>query len=376
MLERLKHMLIKELLQALRNPMTKGILFVMPMVQLVVFGYAASTDVRDIPTAVCDLDNSPTSRDLVYRFERSGYFRIVERVAGERRVGELLDRGEARAVLRLDAGFGADVLAGRGAQLQMLIDGTDSMTAAVVMAYGQGLLGQFAEERAGLWAARHAGAARAPGGVELVSRAWFNENLESRPFYVPGVFALLIGLMTLLLTSMAVVREKELGTIEQIMVSPIRPVEFILGKTLPFALISFADVLLVLAVGVLWFEIPVRGSVALLFLCMALYVMAMLGVGLLISTVSRTQQQAMVTGFFFFMPAMLLSGFVFPIANMPEIIQVLTYVDPMRYLITIVRGIFLKGVGAGILWPQMLALAVLGVGTLWLGAARFRKTLA
>jgi ABC-2 type transport system permease protein len=220
------------------------------------------------------------------------------------------------------------------------------------------------------------GSTRQPGQVTLQTRAWFNENLESRNFYVPGVVAMIVTLVTLLLTSMAVVREKEIGTMEQIMVTPITPVEFILGKTLPFALFSFVDVIIITLVGVLWFRVPIRGSLLVLFLATALYLMTTLGVGLVVSTVSQTQQQAMMTTFFFFMPAILLSGFMFPIANIPVVVQWLTYLNPFRYFLVIIRGIFLKGVGPSVLWPQMVALAVMGPITLWLASRRFRKTLA
>jgi ABC-2 type transport system permease protein len=212
--------------------------------------------------------------------------------------------------------------------------------------------------------------------VKLETRAWFNENLESRNFYVPGVIAIIVMLITLMLTSMAVVREKEIGTMEQIMVTPITSVEFILGKTVPFALIGFADVVLITVLGVFWFDVPIRGSLLLLFVATALYLLTTLAIGLFISTVSQTQQQAMMSTFFFYFPAVLLSGFMFPIANMPVVVQWLTYLNPLRYFLVIVRGVFLKGVGPDVLWPQMIALAVMGRVALWLAAKRFRKTLA
>ena len=214
-----------------------------------------------------------------------------------------------------------------------------------------------------------------PGRPGLRSRTWFNENLESRNYFVPGVIAIVVTLVTLLLTSMAVVREKEIGTIEQIMVTPITPTEFILGKTVPFALIGLADVLLVTAVGVFWFDVPIRGNLLLLMGCAGIYLVTTLGIGLLISTVSQTQQQAMMGTFFFFFPAMMLSGFVFPIPNMPEVVQWITYLNPLRYLLIILRGIFLKGVGASVLWPEILALAVMGALMLWFVPTRFHKTL-
>jgi ABC-2 type transport system permease protein len=374
--ERIKHMLIKEFTEVLRDPRMKGVVFVMPLVQLLIFGYAATTDVRQVSTAVYDLDNSVASRELVSRFVKSGYFDVAEYITSDDRARELLDRGKVRVVLHVDKGFEDGLRAGRTAPLQVIVDGTDSNTAGIVLGYSSKITGQFTQEVLNARLRRLSGNTRQPGRVELETRAWFNENLESRNFYVPGVIALIVTILTLLLTSMAVVREKEIGTMEQIMVTPITPLEFILGKTIPFALISFVVVLVITVAGVLWFEIPVRGPLVLLFIATAVYLMTTLGVGLLISTVSQTQQQAMMATFFFYMPAMLLSGFMFPIANMPIVVQWVTYLNPMRYFLVIIRGIFLKGVGVSILWPQMAALAVMGVLTLWLASRRFRKTLA
>jgi ABC-2 type transport system permease protein len=374
--ERVKHMLIKEFIQVFRDPRMRAVIFVVPVLQLLVFGYAVSTDVKHVATAVYDLDHSVSSRELVSSFVKSGYFDVVEHVTSETHARALLDRGEVRVVLHVDRGFEEDLRAGRTAQVQMLVDGTDSNTAGIVLGYSAKITGQFSQEVLNAQLRRLLGSARQPGQVELQTRAWFNENLESRNFYVPGVVAMIVTLVTLLLTSMAVVREKEIGTMEQIMVTPITPAEFVLGKTLPFALFSFVDVVVVTLVGVLWFEVPIRGSVGLLLLATALYLLTTLGIGLLISTVSQTQQQAMMTTFFFFMPAVLLSGFMFPIANMPRVVQWLTYLNPFRYFLVIIRGIFLKGVGPSILWPQMVALVTMGVITLWLSSRRFRKTLA
>lgn len=376
MRERIIQMLRKEFIQIFRDPKMKGIIFLMPIIQLMVFGYAVTTDVKNVATAVYDLDNSVASRELISRFVQSGYFEVVEYVDSDRRVEELMDRGQAQVVIRTNRGFHDDLRAGRVAQLQMIVDGTDSTTAGIVLDYGAKIAGRFSEKVLLTRFQRIKGAAQLPGRVRLQTRAWFNDNLESRNFYVPGVIAIIVMLITLMLTSMAVVREKEIGTMEQIMVTPITPTEFILGKTVPFALIGFADVILVTVVGVFWFEVPIRGSLLLLFTSTALYLMTTLGVGLLISTVSHTQQQAMMSTFFFYFPAVLLSGFMFPIANMPKIIQWLTYLNPLRYFLVIIRGIFLKGVGPNILWPQMVALAIMGVATLWLASRRFRKTLA
>lgn len=376
MFERIKQMLVKEFIQVFRDPKMKGVIFLMPIIQVLVFGYAVTTDVKHVATAVYDLDNSVASRELIARFEKSGYFDIAEHVYDEGQARDLVDRGTVRAVLRINRGFGDELRAGRTAVLQVIVDGTDSNTAGIVLDYSAKIVGRFSEKVLITRFTRLKGFPQRPAQVTLATRAWFNENLESRNFYVPGVIAIIVLLVTLMLTSMAIVREKEIGTMEQIMVSPIAPSEFILGKTVPFALIGFADVIGITLVGVFWFEVPIRGNLLLLFFATALYLMTTLGVGLLISTVSQTQQQAMMSTFFFYFPAVLLSGFMFPIANMPTVVQWLTYLNPLRYFLVIVRGIFLKGIGPSILWPQMVALAVMGVLTLWLASRRFRKTLA
>jgi ABC-2 type transport system permease protein len=375
MFERLKAMLIKEFIQVFRDPKMRIIIFVIPIFQTIVFGYAVNTDVKDIKTAVYDLDNSPESRDLAARFAGSGYFQIVEHVYGDKRVEQLIDTGAVKAVLRMNRGFGAELGAGRIAPLQILLDGTDSNTAGIVLTYA-GMIAAGYNDRIRLeQAARAFGPAFRVGGVEMESRAWFNENLESRNFYVPAVIANIVFIITMLLSSMAVVREKEIGTMEQVIVTPIRRSEFILGKTVPFILIGFIDVALITLVAAFWFGVPIRGSIPLLFGATALFLMSSLGFGLLISTVSRTQQQAMMSAFFFIFPAMLLSGFAFPIENMPETVQWLTFLNPLRYYLVIIRGIFLKGVGFGILWQQFLALFLLGTVILGFAVSRFRKTL-
>lgn len=376
MWERLRSMLIKEFYQVLRDRKMRGIIFVMPLVQVMVFGYAVTTDVRDVPTAVEDFDRSVASRELLSRFSASGYFHFVAHTRDVSMANHLLDKGSVGAILRIDQGFGEDLRAGRTAKLQVIADGTDSNTAGIVLDYTGRIAGKFSEKVLLTRFSRLRGEGLLPGRVELATRAWFNENLESRNFYVPGVIAIIVMLITLMLTSMAIVREKEIGTIEQLLVSPITPTEFILGKTLPFALIGYADVLLVAALGVFWFEVPIRGSLLMLLVGTTFYLMTTLGIGLFISTVSRTQQQAMMSVFFFYFPAVLLSGFMFPIANMPPLVQYLTYANPLRYFLVILRGIFLKGAGPATLWPQMAALLVMGLVTLFFTTRRFRKTMA
>jgi ABC-2 type transport system permease protein len=376
MLEHLKHMLIKEFLQVLRDPRMRAVIIAIPIAQVLIFGYAVSTDVRDIRTAVYDQDNTPRSRDLVDRFSGSGYFRVVRRLGREEDVGNVLDRGEAKAVLRIDRGFGDAVGAGRTGRVQLLLDGTDSNTASLVLKYAARITADENERMLARTVRRATGHGPPPPPVVLAERAWFNPNLDSREYFLPGVIALLVMVVSLLLSSMAIVREKEVGTIEQIMVTPIGRLEFILGKTIPFALIGFLDVGLIAAVAVFWFGVPIRGNPLVLLASTGLYLMSTLGVGLLISTISRTQQQAMMTAFFFMQPALLLSGFLYPIANMPAVVRWLTYLNPLRYFLVIIRGVFLKGVGVEILWPQMAALAVLGTLLLVLAAGRFKKTLA
>ena len=375
MLERLYRMLVKEFIQVLRNPRMRAVLFVMPVVQVLVIGYAVSTDVRHVAMAVYDLDRTPATRDLLSRFEGSGCFDIVRRITSEPEVQEVLDSGEAKAVLRLDRGFAEDLAGSRTAQAQLILDGSDSNTASVVLTYASRISADFNRAVMAQRFSRSAGLRLEADPVTLVSRAWFNANLDSRNFFVPGVLAMLVAVLTIILSSMSIVREREIGTMEQIMVTPIGRLEFILGKTIPFAAIGFIDVALITLIAVFWFNVPLLGNPLILFLGTGLYLLSTLGVGLFISTVSSTQQQAMMTAFFFMLPAFMLSGFVYPIANMPRVVQLLTYLNPLRYYLVIIRGVYLKGLDLQVLWPQMLALAVLGSTMLILAAGRFRKTM-
>ena len=375
MWQRIRQMLIKEFIQVLRDPRIRTLTLVTPCVQVLLIGYAVTTDVKHVPTAVCDLDNTLESRELTARFVGSGYFDVLERTD---RAGACSPWSIAATWASCSASTTASAKTSWPAaprSVQMILDGTDSNTAAIVTGYANSIVGSYSQQILTERFDRRLGAVVRPGQVELRSRAWFNENLESRNYYVPGVIAIVVTLTTLILTSMAVVREKEIGTIEQIMVTPIRRFEFVLGKTVPFAIIAYVEVCLITVVGVFWFQVPVRGSLLLLFAATGLYLLTTLGMGLLISTVSQTQQQAMMSTFFFFFPAMMLSGFVFPIANMPQVVQWLTLLNPLRYFLVIIRGVFLKGIGPEILWPQMAALAVMGVTMLWFVSLRFHKTM-
>ncbi len=382
MWERIRTMLRKEFIQALREPRMRVMLFVPPMVQLLVFGFAVNLDVDHTRIAWMDMDRTPLSRELRSRFEGSGRFDVVLQPESEEDVQRTLDRGLAQAVVRVLPNFQRDVARGRPTEVQVLVDGTNSNTASLVASYAGSIVAEFAgavtAERQNVRVL-----ARSPAGpvsaaapqVVARSRVWFNPDLYSRNYFVPGVVANIIMMVTLMLTVMAIVREKEIGTMEQLMVTPIRPIELMLGKTLPFALVGLVDVALITAASLLVFHVPFRGSAALLFFCSTLFLMTSLGVGLFVSTISQTQQQAMMMNFFFSTPAFMLSGFAFPIRNMPEAVQWLTYLNPLRYFIEIVRGIFLKGVGVSVLWPQMVCLAVYGVVVLGLSAVRFQKKL-
>ena len=374
MFERLKAMLIKEFIQVFRDPRMRIVLFVLPVLQTVIFGYAVNMDVKNIPTAIFDRDHSRESRELAAILASSGYFRIIRQIDSDDEARKLLDRGSVRLVLHMEHGFSEQLRRGETAPVQALLDGSDSNTAGVIMGYLARLSTDYNSRLQSAYAARLAGQPPRFGRVELASRAWFNPNLESPPFYVPAVITNILFVITMLLSSMAIVREKEIGTIEQVIVTPIRKGEFILGKTLPFVLIGYIDVFLISAVGALVFDTPLRGSLWLLFFATTLFLMSSLGIGLLISTVSQTQQQAMMSAFFIIFPAMLLSGFAFPIENMPEPAQWLTLLNPLRYYMVIIRGIFLKGVGLDILWPQLAALATIGVVVLLVAVGRFKKT--
>jgi len=369
-------MVRKEFLQIFRDPRLSRVIFIAPVIQLLVFGYAVSTDVRNTSTIVVDQDRTAVSRGLVDAFAASGYFEIVERSDRTGGVVDALDHGRATMGLVIPPGFARDVAGPDGGVVQILLDGTNSNTATVVRGYADRIVQAYGTRVAppGPQAPGGAAGAAAATPIDLRARAWFNPALVSRDYNVPAVVGSLILLVCLLLTSLAVVRERELGTLEQLMVSPLRPAELIAGKTIPFALVGLADVVIVTTVAILWFGIPFRGSLLLLFLGTVLYILSGLGIGLLISTNSSTQQEAFMATFLVFMPAILLSGFMFPVSSMPEIFQWITLLNPLRHYLVIVRGLFLKGIGLEALWPQYLALLAIGVTLLAFAGSRFHKT--
>jgi ABC-2 type transport system permease protein len=375
MLGRLKQMLIKEFIQVFRDKRTRFLLFGPPIIQMLMFGYAATFEIYHVPTVVLDLDHSQESRELISRFSSSPYFDVQRQLTDYRQVGDLIEQGKATIGLEIHAGFAQNLRKGETAPLQVIVDATNSNTALIASAYITQIALGFAQDyqKDRIYRIMPQVLEEIPS-VQLEQRPWYNPELRSRWFFVPGIIGSLTLVLVVTLTAFAVVREREIGTLEQIMVTPIRPFEFILGKTLPFFLIGLLDVSLIAAVGTFWFEVPFRGHILVLFAGAILFLLSMQGVGLLISTVSSTQQQAMVTSFFFIMPAVTFSGFAFPISTMPKWLQYLTYLSPLRYFLVVLRGTYLKGVGMEILWPQMLAMA-LGSSLLMIAALRFHKAL-
>lgn len=366
---RLVHIIRKEFLELRRDPRLFGLVIMAPIIQLTMLGYAATTDVRDVPMVVVDDDRSSDSRALVSRFEASENFVVVDTVTSVREIDAYLDSGRAWMALVIPGDYSDRIGAGQSSVVQVVADGTDANSTNVALGYAGNLVASYARELA-------AETGRGPAAPLVTAdvRVWFNPELESRDFMIPGILALLLLIITTNLSSMAIVREREVGTLEQLNVTPIARWELITGKLLPYALVGMVDVLLVIAVALLWFEVPLRGSVALLMLMCGVYLLTTLGLGLFVSTISSTQQQAMMTAsFFFLIPMVFLSGFVFPIENMPEWIQPVTYLIPLRYFLVILRGIFLKGVGLETLWPQALALLGWGVGILTLAVLRSSK---
>jgi ABC-2 type transport system permease protein len=376
MFGRLKQMLIKELIQVVRDKRTRFILIGPPIIQMLVFGYAATFEIRNVSAVIVDFDHSQESRELISRFTSSPYFNVKQQLSDAGQAHDFIDQGKATLALEIDAGFAQKLRKGETAPLQVIVDATNSNTALIASSYvsqiALGFAQQTQQQRIGQIAPQ---LQEQIPSIRLEQRPWYNPDLRSRWSFVPGVIGSLTTLLVITLTSFAVVREREIGTLEQIMVTPIRPVEFILGKTLPFFLIGLFDALLIGAVGTFWFQIPFRGHISVLLLGAVLFLICMLGMALLISTVSSTQQQAMVTAFFVIMPTITFSGFGFPISAMPHWMQTFSYAIPLRYFLVVLRASYLKGVGLDVLWPQMTAMAGIGIFGLFVAVLRFHKAI-
>jgi len=362
----------KEFIHIFRDPRTLAVMFLIPVIQLVLLGYAATTDVDHISTVVYDQDRTARSRELIETYRASGYFDINYDVASEEAVARLIDSGRARAALLIPAGYSRDLARRRKAQVSVVIDGSDPNIATAALsaatAVGQAQSVQIVQQMLGIDPEEQP-------GLEVRPRVWYNPELASANFMIPGIIGIIMQFLTTFLTSLAIVRERERGTIEQLIVTPLKSYELVIGKLVPYVFIAFWDTLEVLAIGSFWFGVPIRGSVQLLLALSVLALMNSLGLGLFISTVSNTQQESMLLSYFIMLPSIFLSGFMFPIAAMPKVLQYLSYVVPLTYFLVIVRGIILKGIGLELLTEQVAAMAIFGVVILVLAAARFRKRL-
>jgi ABC-2 type transport system permease protein len=374
-LTRLASLVRKEFIQIARDPRTLYIVIAIPVVQMFLLGYTATTDVRNVPLAVLDQSRSPASRQLLDAYRAADYFRLAFDVDSEDELRTLIDDGDARAGLVIPADFGPRLLAGDTARLAFVLDGSDPNVASTSLAAAQ-LIGQSYStaitfdriERRGL------GGSVQPA-LEVRAQVWYNPDLVSAYFMVPALIGMILQLITSMLTATAIVRERERGTIEQLIVTPVRSLELIIGKITPYVLIAFFDTIEVLVVGTLWFKVPIRGSLGLLLGLSGIFLVSSLGIGLFISTVARSQQEAMMVTWFTLLPTVFLSGFLFPLAAMPTVLQAVSLVIPLRYYLIIIRSILLKGVGAASLGPEIAALVVFGVVTMSAAALRFRKRL-
>jgi ABC-2 type transport system permease protein len=381
----LLHVIRKEFIQLRRDRKMIPMLIGSPLLQLLVFGFAANLDVRHVPMLVMDGDRTSASRALVERFTGSRYFDFAGEARTQEEIDHALINGHAQMALVIRAGYGDATASGRAPEVQLIADGSEANSAVLAMGYASIIISQVSQELVGERLRLAAGLGATPGmgsalpragSIELVSRAWYNPDLRSRWFYIPAILAMVLMLTTMVMPSMAVVREKEIGTLEQLIVTPVRPWQLLVGKLFPFGVIGLATTLLVVAISVLGFGVPLRGSLLLLVLLTALFLLTTLGLGLLASTLAKNQQQAMMASIFLLMvPMIYLSGLIFPIENMPRLIRLGTYGIPLRYYNTIIRGIFLKGVGLETLWPQALVLLAYGTGILGVAALRFRKRL-
>ncbi|MGD0024556.1 MAG: ABC transporter permease [Xanthobacteraceae bacterium] len=376
MFARITPIVIKEFIELKRDKWARFRLLVPPIIQMLLFGYAATFEVYHVSTAVLDLDHSQESRELISRFTSSNRLNVVEVAQSQREINSAIDASDAAVALVIHAGFAELLRKGQGAPLQVVVDGTNSNTALIALGYVNTIAAGFAQDYATDLAQRIQGVqGMRQVQVTVEQRPWFNEDLNGRWFFVPGVIGTLTLVIIVNLTAFAIVREREVGTLEQIMVSPIRPAEFILGKTVPFFIIGLGEAALVVAVGILWFQVPFVGNPFVLLLGTMLFLLSTLALGLLISTLCSTQQQAFSMNFFVLNPFFILSGFSFPISSMPQVLQWFTYINPLRYYLVVIRGTFLKGVGLTVLWPELTAMAAIALALLTLSILRFRKSL-
>lgn len=372
MLTRVLSITRKELLHIVRDRRTLAVMFLIPVVQLLLLGYAATTDVKHLKTAVLDQDRTSHSRALIEAYRASGYFDITFQADSQAGLTWAMDGSRVRAGLVIPAGYERALLRGEKAQVAFVIDGSDPAVASTALAAAQGI----GQAQSIAIVARSLGSRfeQAPG-IEVETRVWYNPSMVSANFMIPGLIGVILMMLTMLFTAMAIVREREQGTIEQLIVTPIRPLELIVGKVIPYIGIAFWDLLEILAIGVIWFGIPIHGSIILLLELSAVFLVTSLGLGILISTVSKTQQEAMMLTFMLLLPSIFLSGYFFPIDAMPPFLQAASRLIPLTYVLVIVRSIVLKGSGFALLSGEVTALAAFGLGVMVLASVRFRKRL-
>jgi ABC-2 type transport system permease protein len=368
MWRRILALMIKEFLALLKDKRSRTVLIAPPLMQLIVFGYAATFDLNQVPYAIYNEDPGSASRELLARFAGSSTFRLVANLQSEVQIEPLVDNKRALLVLHIGPHFTRDLLRQRPASLQVIVDGRNSNTALVLLGYVRTIVTAFNRE----WAALH-GQPSPPARLNVL--AWYNPNLESRWFIVPGIVGLLTLVVTMLVTALSVAREREAGTFDQLLVTPLRPVEILLGKSLPGFIVGLLEGSLIILLAVFWFQVPLRGSLAALYLGLFLFLLSAIGVGLMISSIALTQQQGLFGAFIFLVPAIILSGFATPIANMPVLVQKLTLLNPMRYFLIILRRVFLEGADVSLLGPQYWPMAVIGLINLVLAARLFRHRL-
>ncbi|AGA90452.1 ABC-type multidrug transport system, permease component [Thioflavicoccus mobilis 8321] len=366
---RILALIVKELLALFRDKSSRFVVIGPPLIQLLVFGYAASYDLNNAAYAVYDRDGGHAARELLARFEGSPAFHLARRIGSDGEIAEAIDAREVLLVVQIDQRFTADLAAARQAKVQVLIDGRNSNTAQTALSYASEIVAGFNRD----WAAEH-GLQGLP--VSLVSRAWYNPNLESRWFFVSGLVGILTLVVTMVVTAMSVAREREQGTFDQLLVTPLRPAEILIGKSAPGLLVGLFEASVVVVLAVAWFKLPLVGSLVVLYAGILLFLLAATGVGLMISSLALTLQQALLGAFLFMVPAVILSGFATPIANMPEPVQWLTLVDPLRYYLVIVRSVFLEGAGFGLLVHQMWPLAIIALVSLAAAGWLFRHRMA
>ncbi len=372
---RLIALIRKEFIQIRRDPRTLALIIVIPIMQLFLLGYAATNDVRNVPLAVLDQDRSSAARRLLDAYRAADYFRITHAVSSERQLRDLIDRGVVRAGLIIPPNYGEKVHSGKPASVAFVLDGSDPTVASTALSAAQ-LIGQahataILAERA----QRQGFGSNLDSALEVRTQVWYNPDLISAYFMIPGVIGMILYALTSILTATAIVRERERGTIEQLIVTPIRPIELVVGKLFPYVVLAIINAIEVLVLGAWWFDVPVRGNLGLILALSGLFLLSSLGIGLFGSTIANTQQEAMLTVWMTLLPSIFLSGFFFPLEAMPKVLQWISYIFPLRYYLVIIRTLLLKGGGVSALWEQILALTLFGVVIMGAAARRFRKRL-